>query len=241
MTPAEEPLSVVLVDDQPLVRAGLRTLLELPDGHQPIRIEAEADNGRAAMARIRERRPEVVIMDIRMPVMDGIAALKAIRSDHALAELPVLMLTTFDTDEFLFDSLAAGASGFLVKDCEPDELRGGVRSVARGDALLSSAVTTRVIARATSASHDESLARQLADQLTGRELEVLSAVARGLSNDEIADALFLSPATTRTYVSRLLAKLGCRDRVALVIMAYESGLAPASRDGRGDTDRLRDG
>jgi len=222
-TEADRPLRVVLVDDQPLVRAGLRALLELPDDGRPVTVVGEADNGRAGITAARRHRPDVLIMDIRMPVMDGIAALQAIRDDPALGALPVLMLTTFDSDEFLFDSLAAGASGFLVKDSDPAELRGGVRTVARGDALLSPAVTTRVIARATAVGRPGPRAG-IVDSLTDREREVLTAVGRGLSNDEIAAELVLSPATTRTYVSRLLAKLGCRDRVALVITAYEAGL-----------------
>lgn len=219
-----DALTVLLVDDQHLVRAGLRTFLELPDGEDktPIRVIGEADTGLGALEQARALGPDVILMDIRMPVMDGIEAVTRLRADPSLADVPVLMLTTFDSDEFLFNSLAAGANGFMLKDCSPEELRQGVRTVARGDALLSPAVTTRVISRAT-AGGTTGATRSL-DELTDREREVLAAVARGLSNDEIAAALFLSPATTRTYVSRLLAKLGCRDRVALVIIAYEAGL-----------------
>lgn len=223
-TPTDGPLRLVLIEDQPLVRAGLRTLLELPDGRRPLEVIAEAADGRTGLDALRQHRPDVAIMDIRMPVLDGIEALRRLRADPEIAELPVLVLTTFDTDEFLFDALAAGATGFLVKDCEPEELRAAARAAARGDRLLSPSVTTRVIERATRSHTDERLAQRLREQLTQRETEVLRAVAQGLSNDEIADALVLSPATTRTYVSRLLAKLDCRDRVALVILAYEAGL-----------------
>ena len=213
-------IRIVLVDDQELVRTGLRALAER-DGD--IEVVGEAADGRAGLARVRELRPDLVLMDLRMPLLDGIAATARITADPTLDEVRVVVLTTFDEDEDVLAALRAGAAGYLLKDIGPSALREAIRVVAGGEALLSPAVTTTVLARL-----GEHLAAQvepgLLDGLTPREREVLALVGRGMSNDEIGAALFLSPATARTYVSRLLAKLRARDRSRLVVLAYESGL-----------------
>jgi DNA-binding NarL/FixJ family response regulator len=218
-------IKVAVVDDEPLVRYGLRVLL---DGEDDITVVAEATDGRAAVEVIRTSRPDVVLMDIRMPGMDGIAALGIINADPQLAGTRVVMLTTFELDEYVFESLANGASGFLLKDTEPDDVIRAVRVVASGESLLSPAVTRRVIRefvgrRPRVAENRDHLAR-----LTHREREVVALVAEGLSNDEIAGRLLLSPATVRTHASRATAKLHARDRAGLVVFAYQSGLAPGS-------------
>jgi DNA-binding NarL/FixJ family response regulator len=209
---------VVLVDDQHLVRAGLRGLLErAPD----IAVVGEAGDGATGLAVVRNQRPDVVLMDVRMPGTDGLQATRRILADPALHRVRVVMLTTFDDDEYLFEAIRAGAAGFLLKDTRPDALREAVRTVAGGDALLSPAVTRRVLAAAARA------AAPTPDRiacLTAREREVLAQVGRGRSNAEVGAALHLSPDTARTYVSRLLAKLDARDRSQLVVIAYESGL-----------------
>ncbi|MFG1922090.1 response regulator [Cryptosporangium sp. NPDC048952] len=210
-------IRIVLVDDQDLVRAGLRALLT----HDDLSVVGEAADGASGVELVRRLHPDVVLMDIRMPGVDGVAATARITAE--LTDVRVVMLTTFDTDEHLFDALRAGASGFLLKDIRPGPLRDAVRTVAAGEALLSPAVTQRVIAAA--ASHRTAPDARL-DSLTEREREVLAEVATGASNDEVAAVLFLSPATVRTYVSRLLAKLGARDRAGLVVLAYETGLVP---------------
>ena len=213
-------IRIVLVDDQELVRTGLRALAER-DGD--IEVVGEAADGRAGLSRVRELRPDLVLMDLRMPRLDGIAATAQITADPALDGVRVVALTTFDEDEDVLAALRAGAAGYLLKDIGPSALREAIRVVAGGEALLSPAVTTTVLARL-----GEHLAAQvepgLLDGLTPREREVLALVGRGMSNDEIGAALFLSPATARTYVSRLLAKLRARDRSRLVVLAYESGL-----------------
>ena len=213
-------IRIVLVDDQELVRTGLRALAER-DGD--IEVVGEASDGRSGLSRVRELRPDVVLMDLRMPQLDGIAATARITADAALDAVRVVVLTTFDEDEDVLAAIRAGAAGYLLKDVAPSALREAVRVVAGGDSLLSPAVTTTVLAQL-----GERLASRvspgLLDGLTPREREVLALVGRGMSNDEIGAALFLSPATARTYVSRLLAKLAARDRSRLVVLAYESGL-----------------
>jgi len=213
---------VLIADDQALVRAGLRAILQRADD---IDVVGEAENGQAAVSQARQHRPDVVLMDIRMPGTDGIAATTTITADPELDQTRIIMLTTYDTDENILDSLAAGAVGFLLKDTGADQLRDAVRVVSHGDALLSPSVTTRVL-RKLSSRHAKTGARALTelDRLTDRERDVLRQVGRGLSNDEIAAELFISPATARTYVSRLLTKLDARDRANLVIIAYETGL-----------------
>ena len=215
-----ETIRVVIVDDQELVRAGLRPLAER-DGD--ITVVAEATDGRSGLSHVRELRPDVVLMDIRMPVMDGIEATRAIVDDGALDGVRVLMLTTFDEDENVFAAIRAGAAGYLLKDVSPDDLRSAIRTVAAGDALLSPSVTAAVM-RAVSEGHSPGPDSHGLDELTEREVEVLSGIGRGLTNDEIAAELFLSPATARTYVSRLLTRLEARDRAALIVLAYETGL-----------------
>ncbi|MFI9486550.1 response regulator [Promicromonospora sp. NPDC052451] len=214
-------IRIVLVDDQELVRAGLRALAE-SDGD--IAVVGEAADGRSGVSRVRELRPDVVLMDIRMPVLDGLSATREIVADPALAGTRVLVLTTFDEDEHVFDAVRSGAAGYLLKDVPPAELRRAVRVVAAGDALLDPAVTATVLRAVAAGPAPRTGADDRLAGLTEREREVLQQLGRGLTNDEIAAALYLSPATARTYVSRLLAKLGARDRAALVILAYETGL-----------------
>ena len=213
-------ISVVVVDDQELVRTGLRALAER-DGD--IAVTGEAATGRTGLSRVRVLHPDVVLMDIRMPEMDGLEATRRILADPGLREVRVLVLTTFDEDEHVFEAIRAGAAGYLLKDVSPADLRRAIRVVAAGEALLSPSVTRTVLgsiaARPQTVLDDAPLRA-----LSPREREVLEQVGRGLSNDEIAQALFLSPATARTYVSRLLAKLGARDRSQLVVLAYETGL-----------------
>ncbi len=212
---------VLLVYDQPLIRAGLHIMLGCEDD---LEIVGEAGDGAAALLLVRALRPDVMLLDIRMPGMDGIAVLRRVTTDPGLAAVRVLMLTTFDLDEYVADALAAGASGFLLKDADPDELARAVRVVARGDALLAPAVTRRVIRaflRRLHAAPDTERQRTL---LTEREREIVTLVAEGLSNQEIAARLVISPATARTHVSRSMTKLGARDRAQLVVWAYRSGL-----------------
>ncbi len=211
---------VVIADDQPMVRAGLRSLLEGADG---IEVVAEAPDGELALAAVRRYRPDVVLMDIRMPVLDGLAATRRLVADGAAAR--VLVLTTFDLDEYVFEALRAGAGGFLLKDATAEELIAAVHTLAAGDAVLAPAVTRRVIEEfgRVPAPDPEAAARLAA--LSAREQEVLRLLARGLSNAELAAELFVSDATAKTHVSNVLAKLQLRDRVQAVILAYESGLA----------------
>ncbi|MGH3209047.1 MAG: response regulator [Trebonia sp.] len=226
-------IRVLLADDQGLIRAGFRVLLEAADD---IQVVGEAVNGDEAVALAKSERPDVILMDIRMPGTDGLTATSLIAAADALNGVRVVILTTFETDEYVYRALRAGASGFLVKDAEPEELIRAVRVVHRGEALLSPSVTRRLIAslarRAPAvpavAGPDATAGRVLpaADlaRLTEREREVLALVAQGLSNDEIATRLYLSPLTTKTHVSHIMTKLRARDRAQLVVIAYESGL-----------------
>ena len=213
-------IRVVIADDQALVRAGFVSLLAGDD----IVVVGEASDGAEAVELVRRAQPDVALMDVRMPRLDGIAATRAITGDPALAGTRVVVLTTYELDEYVFEALRAGASGFLTKDVEPGDLRDAVRTVAGGDALLAPSVTRRVVdafARAVPAPK----APERLDALTDREREVLGLVAQGLSNDELAQRLVLSPLTAKTHVSRILAKLHARDRAQLVVIAYETGLA----------------
>ncbi len=215
-------ITVLLADDQALVRAGFRALL---DAEPDIKVVGEAADGLQAARLAAATGPDVVLMDIRMPGVDGLEATRRIAADPALAGTRVVILTTFELDEYLFEALRVGASGFLVKDTEPVELLRGVRAVAAGDALLSPGVTRRLIEEFAErpAGRPAAPARELA-QLTEREREVMALVGEGLSNEEIAARLVISPATAKTHVSRAMVKLGARDRAQLVVYAYEAGL-----------------
>jgi DNA-binding NarL/FixJ family response regulator len=213
-------IRVLLADDQALLRSGLRALL---DGEPDIEVVAEAGDGAEATRLAADLTPDVVLMDIRMPQVDGLAATKAITADERLAEVRILILTTFDLDEYVFEALRSGASGFLVKDTEPAELIHAVRTVAAGDALLSPRATRSLIGEYATRAKPADLSPSL-DRLTDREREVMGHVAAGLSNDEIAEHLYISPTTAKTHVSRAMTKLGARDRAQLVVYAYETGL-----------------
>ena len=213
-------IRVLLADDQHLVRAGFRTLL---DSEDDLEVVGEADDGQEAVELARRLQPDVVLMDIRMPRLDGIEATRRIASDDRLADVKVVILTTFELDEYVFEALRGGASGFLVKDIEPVELLHAVRVVAAGDALLSPSVTRRLIAEFTARTPHRHAPPSL-EVLTDREREVMALVGAGLSNDEIAEQLTISPATAKTHVSRAMVKLHTRDRAQLVVYAYESGL-----------------
>jgi DNA-binding NarL/FixJ family response regulator len=214
-------IRVALADDQALVRAGFKMLLDAEDD---IEVVGEADNGADAVALAVAARPDVILMDIRMPDVDGLEALHLITSDAALADVKVLVLTTFELDEYVFDALRNGASGFLVKHTQPADLVRAVREVAGGDALLSPSVTRRLIAEFATRPAGAETPTPAMDVLTEREREVVAQVARGLTNDEIATELTMSPATARTHVSRAMVKLHARDRAQLVVFAYQSGL-----------------
>jgi DNA-binding NarL/FixJ family response regulator len=213
-------IRVLLADDQALVRKGFRALL---DAQPDIHVVGEAGDGEEALRLASELAPDVVLMDIRMPGLDGLAATRMIASDARLPDVRVVILTTFGLDEYVFEAIRSGASGFLVKDTEPEELVQAVRVVARGEALLSPSVTKRLIAEFAARAKVPPGTRAL-EQLTDREREVVALVAEGLSNQEIAGRLFMSPATAKTHVSRAMGKLGARDRAQLVVIAYESGL-----------------
>ncbi|MFI5492283.1 response regulator [Actinoplanes sp. NPDC051859] len=218
-------ITVLLADDQALVRAGFRALLDAEPG---IEVVGEASDGLSAVQLAAETHPDVVLMDIRMPGVDGLEATRRIAADPTLSSTRVVILTTFELDEYVFEALRTGASGFLVKDTEPVDLLRGIRAVAAGDALLSPSVTRRVIGefttgRGAAGTPPPEAERQL-DQLTEREREVLALVGEGLSNDEIGARLMISPATAKTHVSRTMVKLGARDRAQLVVFAYEAGL-----------------
>jgi DNA-binding NarL/FixJ family response regulator len=213
-------IRVLLVDDQALVRAGFHALL---DAEGDIDVVGEAAEGEEALGLARDLVPDVVLMDIRMPGVDGLEATRRIAGEPALDSVRIVILTTFDLDEYVFEALRAGASGFLVKSTEPAELVHAVRAVFAGDALLSPGVTKRLVSEFAARAKEPGPTSQL-DTLTEREREVMSLVAEGLSNDEIAERLVVSPATAKTHVSRAMVKLGARDRAQLVVFAYESGL-----------------
>jgi DNA-binding NarL/FixJ family response regulator len=214
-------IRVVLADDQALVRAGFRALLDAQEG---IEVVGEATDGEEAVQLAARHRPDIVLMDIRMPGVDGLQATRTIAADRELDGVRIVILTTFDLDEYVFEALRVGASGFLVKNTEPDELIHAVHAVAAGDALLSPGVTKRLVTEFATRAKAPTLAPEF-DILTDREREVVRLVAEGLSNDEIAQRLVVSPATAKTHVSRAIIKLGARDRAQLVVFAYESGLA----------------
>jgi DNA-binding NarL/FixJ family response regulator len=228
-------IRVLLADDHALIRAGFGVLLEAADD---IEVVGEAVNGDQAVELARAKRPDVILMDIRMPGTDGLAATRMLAADSALSDVKVVIMTTFETDEYVYQAIRAGASGFLVKDAEPEEIIRAVRVAHRGEALLSPSVTRRLIASiasrvpavpATPAAKSPAQGGKTANgpdlaRLTEREREVMGLVAQGLSNEEIAARLYLSPLTTKTHVSRIMTKLAARDRAQLVVIAYESGL-----------------
>ena len=213
-------IRIVLADDQALIRSGIRSLLDAEDD---IEVVAEAADGQRAVALTAEHRPDIALMDIQMPVLDGVEATRQIVADQQLDQVRVVILTNFGLDEYIFAALRAGASGFLLKDTQPDELLQGLRVVMQGGALLSPAVTRRLISEFVARPPDAVAAAGMAT-LTGREREVMALAAHGLSNDEIAGAMVLSPATVKTHVSRAMIKLGARDRAQLVVFAYQAGL-----------------
>jgi DNA-binding NarL/FixJ family response regulator len=215
-------IRVAVADDQALVRLGLRVLIESEDD---VELVGEAADGRQALELVRRTRPDVVLMDVRMPVMDGLEALRAITEDAALAATRVVVLTTFELDEYVFEALRSGASGFLIKDTEPADILRAIRVVAGGDSLLSPTVTRRVIGEFAGRPSRHRQPPPSLDPLTEREREVVALVAEGLTNDQIAERLFVSPATVRTHVGRAMSKLDARDRAQLVVVAFQSGLA----------------
>jgi DNA-binding NarL/FixJ family response regulator len=216
-------IRVLLAEDQPMVRAGFRALLE---AQADIEVAGEAATGAEALEQVRELRPDVVVMDIRMPEMDGLQATRYITADPALAHTRVLVLTTFELDEYVFGALDAGASGFLLKGGEPADLVHAIRVIAGGESLLAPSVTRRLIDSYVSRPQLSTKTDHAGlDELTAREHEVLGLIAAGLTNAEIAQSLYVSPLTAKTHVSRILMKLGARDRVQLVVIAYKAGIA----------------
>ena len=213
-------IRVLLADDQALVRTGFRALLEAEDD---IEVIAEAVDGEQATRLARQLRPDVVLMDIRMPGVDGLEATRRIVAEPTMAEVRIVMLTTFDLDEYVFEAIRNGASGFLVKDSDAEDLLRAVRTAANGDALLSPGVTRKLIAEFATRTRNIRPVAGL-DRLTDRERQVVTLVAAGLTNDEIADRLIMSPNTSRTHTGRAMTKLGARDRAQLVVLAYEAGL-----------------
>ncbi|MFF3286238.1 response regulator [Streptomyces sp. NPDC003023] len=218
-------IRVLLVDDQPLLRSGFRALLEAEDD---IEVVAEASDGAEALARAREHLPDVAIVDVQMPVMDGIEATRRIAADPALARVHVVILTNYCFDEYVFNALRAGAAGFIVKDIRPEDFLHSVRVAARGDALLAPSITRKLIDRYVTQPLNPGSEAGL-KELTNREREAVALVAQGLSNDEIAEHMVISPLTAKTHVNRAMAKLHARDRAQLVVLAYESGLVVAPR------------
>ena len=217
-------IRVLVVDDQALIRGGLAAMIDAADD---LEVVAEAEDGKSALQLVKDLDPDVVLMDIRMPVMDGIAATEALGLDDQTGRPKVIMLTTFDLDEYVYAALRAGASGFLLKDTPPADLLNGIRVVAAGESLLAPSVTRHLIEQFVQRPSTERPPGKDFERLTEREVEVLRLVARGLSNQEIGDELFVSPATAKTHVSRLLMKLAARDRAQLIVLAYETGLVEA--------------
>lgn len=214
-------IRILIADDQSLVRAGFRALL---DAQPDIEVVSEAGDGDEAVRLAAELLPDIVLMDIRMPGVDGLVATRRIATEPTMHAVRIVILTTFELDEYVFEAIRSGASGFLVKDTEPADLLRGLRAVAAGDALLSPSVTRRLIGEFAARAQIPASTRML-DELTDREREVMKLAAAGLSNGEIADQLTISPATAKTHISRAMQKLGARDRAQLVVFAYESGLA----------------
>lgn len=221
-------LRVVLADDQELIRVGLRALL---DNEPDIDLVGEAADGEEALRVVRAQHPDVVIMDIRMPVLDGLEASRRIAANSALDAVRVLILTTFEIDEYVFEALRAGASGFLLKDADTAEILRAIRVVAAGDSLLSPRITRRLVETFANRPAPAAPRAALLADLTDREREVVALVATGLNNDEIGERLVISPATARTHVSRAMSKIEARDRAQVVVFAYETGLVSPSRSG----------
>ncbi|MFF4762032.1 response regulator [Streptomyces sp. NPDC001292] len=219
-------IRVLLVDDQPLLRSGFRALLDMEND---IEVVAEAGDGREGLALVEEHLPDIALIDIRMPVLDGIEVTRRIAADPALSGVHVVILTNYGLDEYVFDALRAGAAGFLVKDIVPEDFLHAVRVAARGDALLAPSITRKLISRFVTQPLDTGAGPGL-KELTNREREAVALVAQGLSNDQIADRMVISPMTAKTHVNRAMVKLRVRDRAQLVVLAYESGLVtPRSR------------
>lgn len=217
---------VLVADDQDLVRSGFRLVLS---SYDHVKVVGEANDGRDAVEKARELLPDVVLMDVRMPVENGIDATAEITADPALANVRVLILTTFDIDEYVYDALSAGASGFMLKDAEPDDIVDAIDAVARGDALIQPSITRRLIETFVNSRPRRARASASLSVLTEREREILGLVARGLTNDDIAERLVISPATVKTHVARIMSKLGAHDRAQLVVLAYENGLVTPGR------------
>ncbi|GGV05261.1 DNA-binding response regulator [Streptomyces litmocidini] len=221
-------IRVLLVDDQPLIRSGFRALLDL---EEDIRVVGEAGDGREGLALAGRHLPDIALVDVRMPVMDGVEVTRRIAADPALAGVHVVILTNYGLDEYVFEALRAGAAGFLVKDVLPEDFLHAVRVAARGDALLAPSITRRLIDRYVSEPFGAGPGAGL-EELTNREREAVALVARGLSNDEIADRMVITPMTAKTHVNRAMGKTGARDRAQLVVLAYESGLVAPRAPGR---------
>ncbi|MFC7463888.1 response regulator [Brachybacterium sp. GCM10030252] len=226
--PLDHPLRIALVDDQPLVRAGFAMVI---DSQQDMEVVVQAADGAAAVDQLRARTVDVVLMDVRMPRMDGIEATEKILAQAPEGRAPrVVVLTTFDLDEYVVAAIRAGASGFLLKDAQPEDLLGAIRTVHRGDAVIAPSATRRLLARVVAAPEPQQKDTSVLDELTDREREVLTLMGRGFSNQEIAAELFVAEATVKTHVGRVLAKLGARDRVQAVIIAFETGLVAPGAD-----------
>lgn len=223
---AKDDVRVLVVDDQDLVRSGFRLVLS---SYDHVKVVGEAGDGREAVEKARELLPDVVLMDIRMPVENGIDATAEITANPALSGVRVLILTTFDIDEYVYDALSAGASGFMLKDAEPDDIVDAIDVVARGDALIQPSITRRLIETFVSSRPHRARTSASLSVLTEREREILTLVAHGLTNDEIAGKLVISPATVKTHVARVMSKLGAHDRAQLVVLAYENGLVTPGR------------